>query len=148
MISFKEFCQEFAGRDKLQIIISVNKTRFNDYHLQILDEAKKETIGRHTAYKHQPHFQGGEYHGHCDLPDGSQLSYTITGNRLHPNKFPADEKIPKDAKLAIAKVLGVSVTILEAFIAFDEAGQKLLLIEVNEESKAARLLRETIFLKG
>ena len=64
----------------------------------ILDERKQATVGRRKAYKDQPHFYGDEYHGPCELPGGKEVSWTMTGKRKHPNKFPADDKIPKDAK--------------------------------------------------
>jgi hypothetical protein len=65
------------------------------------------------------------------LDGGHQISYTISGKRLHPNKFPAGDRIPKDAKLAIAKVMGVSVDLLESYIAFDDTeGTEVILFFV------------------
>lgn len=101
----------------------------------ILDEGKQATVGRRKAYKDQPHFHGDEYHGHCELPGGKEVSWTMTGKRRHPNKFPADDKIPKDAKLAVAKVLGVDPNILETYWGYDEIeGKNVFIIQESEQS--------------
>lgn len=142
MITFVEFYRKHQDSGTLRVIVSVNQVQLDRIGAQVIEESKKETVGRHTAYKHQPHIQGGEYHGHSDLPGGHQLSWTLTGKRLHPNKFPADDKIPNDAKIAVAKVLGISANLLEAYMAYDEVeGEEVLLIEAKKETKAARFLK-------
>jgi len=143
MSRLSEYLKKIQNDQKLRVIVAVDKKILDKLGKKILDEAKKVTVGRQAAFRHQPHFQGGEYHGHSDLPGGHQVSWTISGQRLHPNKFPADDKIPKDAKIAVAKVLGVSVDILEGFFAYDEQeNQDIILFELKAESRAARLLRE------
>ncbi len=127
----------------MRVIVAVDQQHLDQLGKKVLEEAKKVTVGKQTAFRHQPHFQGGEYHGHCDLSGGYQVSWTISGQRLHPNKFPADDKIPKDAKMAVAKVLGMPVDLLEGFFAYDEKENKeIILFELKGESRAARLLRE------
>lgn len=138
-----EYLEKLQKDKKLRVIVAVDPQHLNQLGKKVLEEAKKVTVGKQTAVRHHPHFQGGEYHGHCDLSGGYEVSWTISGQRLHPNKFPADDKIPKDAKTAIAKVLGVSADLLEAFIAYDEEENKeIILFELRGESRAARLLRE------
>lgn len=101
----------------MKIIILVSKAKLISL---VLNESTRTTVGQFTARRDPPHFIGDEYHGHCKLPGGKEVSWTITGSRRHPNKFPADNKIPADAKAAVAKVLNVAPSILETFIAFDE----------------------------
>jgi hypothetical protein len=125
------------------VIIAVDPRHLDLFGKKVIEEAKKITIGKYDAFKHQPHFQGGEYHGHSDLPGGYQVTWTVSGQRLHPNKFPADEKIPKDAKIVVAKVLGVPVDLLEVFIAYDEMEKKeVIVFELRGDSRAARILKE------
>jgi hypothetical protein len=112
----------------LEVIIAVDPQDVEVWGVRALEESKKITVGRRTAFKHQPHSQGDEYHGHCDLPGGYQVSWTISGRRHHPNKFPVDDKISKDAKMAVAKVLGVSVDILEGFRVYDKKGDKKIFL--------------------
>lgn len=96
-----------------------------------LDEATRVTVGNYTARRDQPHFQGDEYHAHADVPGGYEVAWGISGSRRHPNKFPAN--VPKDAKAAVAKVLGVSPDLLEAFKVYDDSiGEDVLLFEVSE----------------
>lgn len=95
---------------------------------QLLNEATQATVGNFTAHRHGPHFNGDMYHGHCDLAGGYQVSWNITGPRRHPNKFPAI--IPKDAKEAVAKVLRVEASLLEAFWVEDSSHGRQLLFEV------------------
>ncbi|BCK88264.1 hypothetical protein MIZ01_2066 [Sideroxyarcus emersonii] len=111
---------------------------------QRLTEATQKTVGNYTAHRHQPHFQGGEIHGHCDLPGGRQVSWTATGHRLHPNKFPADNKIPNDAKAAVATVLGVSTDLLECYSAFSEfENQEVFVVRKSSRTKSFKqFLRE------
>src|SRR5690606_32954821 len=70
-----------------------------------LDEATRTTVGKFTARRDQPHFHGDEYHAHVDIPGGYEVAWGKSGARRHPNKFPTN--VPKDAKVAVAKVLGV-----------------------------------------
>jgi hypothetical protein len=102
---------------RIRVIIEVSSIE-----ARRLGEIARRKVGRYTAVRHQPHFSGGEVHGHSALPGGSELSWTITGQRLHTNKFPADHKIPKDAKAAVAQVLGVDVSLLEA-VQSDQTGE-------------------------
>jgi len=98
---------------------------------QQLDEATRATVGNYTARRDQPHFQGDEYHAHADIPGGYEVAWGKSGARRHPNEFPAT--VPKDAKAALAKVLGVSVDLLETFKVHDDTiGEDVLLFEVSE----------------
>jgi hypothetical protein len=90
-------------------------------------EAARVTVGRYTARRDQPHFQGDEYHGHADIPGGYEVSWNISGSRRHPGKFPA--QIPADARAAVANVLGVDPTKLEGYRVDDD--RNTLLIEVK-----------------
>jgi hypothetical protein len=84
----------------------------------VLTEATQATVGQFTAFRHQPHFQGDEYHGHCDVGGGHHVAWRVTGPKHHPNKFPAH--VPRDAKAAVARVLNVDVSKLEEhFIILD-----------------------------
>lgn len=140
MKKLADILRDSGKQRELRIIVSLKEEDFTGLNSTVITEAKKRTVGRHDAYKHQPHFAGGEYHGHCDLEDGNQVSWTITGNRLHSNKFPADNKIPRDAKQAVADVLGVSADILEAYTAYDEVEKnEVILIELKNQRKASRL---------
>ena len=142
-MSFKEYLKQLESQKKLRVIVSINQAEQVDEIKQILDEAKKAKVGRYTAYKHQPHFQGGEYHGHSEIEKGYQVSWTVTAKRLHPNKFPADDKIPKGAKAAVAKVLGLEPSVLESFFAYDEVEQKdVILFELKNENKSVDLLEK------
>ena len=95
---------------------------------EYLTEAKKATVGRFTARRDPPHFAGDVYHGHCDVGGGHELSWSISGKRRHPSKFPA--VIPNNAKAAIAKVLGVSTDIFETYW-IREGHEQILLVETH-----------------
>ncbi len=140
-MSVKSFLEDFEVHRKAKLVISLPESHFDEIGLLQMNESK-ETTGRYVAYRHAPHFQGGEYHGHCDLPGGYQLSYTATGKRLHPNKFPSDDKVVKDAKLAIAKVLNIHVDIFESYVAYDEIEHKDVIL-LTLKSRAT-LLSEKI----
>lgn len=143
MNRLSEYLERIQNDKMLRVIVKVEQKKLGQFGKKALKEAKKATVGRRTAYKHPPHFQGGEYHGHCDLDGGRQVSWTISGQRHHPKKFPANDKIPKDAKMAVAKVLGVSVEILEGYFAYDEQEKgEAIIFELNSESRVARILRE------
>lgn len=92
----------------------------------LLGEATRAEVGRFIARRDQPHFAGDERHGHCDVGGGYEVAWTVSGIRRHPSKFPA--QIPQDAKAAVAKVLGVSPDILEAYW-IDDGGKRVLLLE-------------------
>ena len=97
---------------------------------QQLDEATRITVGKCTARRDPPHFQGDEYHAHVDIPGGYEVAWGKSGVRRHPSKFPTN--VPNDAKAAVAKVLGVNVDLLEAYKVYDEAiGEDVLLFEVS-----------------
>jgi len=136
-----EYLTKIQNDKEIKVIVSLEKSEFESFSRKLLSESKQLTVGQHTAYKHQPHFQGGEYHGHCDLPGGCQVSWTISGQRLHPSKFPADDKVPKNAKIAVAKVLGISDTKLESFTIHDPSGEMMFLLEIQDESRANRLFK-------
>ena len=95
---------------------------------ELLDEATKSRVGCFTARRDQPHFPRDEYHGHCEVGGGYEVSWTVSGRRRHPSKFPAT--VPQDAKAAVAKVLGVSPDILEAYWIEHEC-ERVLLLESN-----------------
>jgi len=103
---------------------------------QQLDEATRATVGRYTAFRHQPHFQGDDTHGHCDVGGGYEIAWCRTPPypRKHPGKFPAN--IPRDARAAVAKVLDVDPDLLEGFRIHDsEIDEDVLLIEIKQTSK-------------
>lgn len=141
MTKFTDILRDGMKQPDMRIIVSLEEEKFTGLNSTVITEAKKRTVGRYDAYKHQPHFAGGEYHGHSDLDNGDQISWTVTGKRLHQNKFPADDKIPRDAKQAVADVLGVSIDILEVYTAHDEIENKeVYLIELKKRSRAKRLI--------
>lgn len=80
----------------------------------MLNERTIKKIRRHSIRKDPPHTGGDEYHAHCTL-GGHEVCWTVSGSRRHPNKFPADSKIPNDVKSGIADTLGISVNVLECW---------------------------------
>lgn len=139
MTKFKKFVDE-AKTNELRIVISAKEDFVEAFGQQLLTETKQSTVGRYTAYKHQPHFQGGEYHGVCNTGGGCEVSWTISGKRHHPGKFPSE--IPKDARMAVAKVLGVDAKKFESFKAYDEVeGKEVLLLELREENGIEQRLK-------
>ena len=96
--------------------------------LSLLSEATRAQVGRFTARRDQPHFAGDEYHGQCDVGGGCEVGWNVSGLRRHPSKFPA--RVPHDARAAVAKVLGVSPDILEAYW-IDDNNKKVLLLEAR-----------------
>jgi hypothetical protein len=123
LIGFKEF----HNLKKIRVEAS---QKFVD-SLSTISEATRKTVGNYTARRDPPHFQGDEYHAHSDVGGGHEVAWGISGKKRHEGKFPAN--VPKDAKLAIAAVLGVEVTRLESFVAFDAVlGEKVFLIEVRD----------------
>jgi hypothetical protein len=95
---------------------------------EVLTEATRAQVGRFTARRDPPHFADDTYHGHCDVGGGHEVSWSVFGARRHLSKFPA--QIPRDAKVAVAKVLNVSPDILEAFW-IDDDGSRVLLLETR-----------------
>ena len=103
---------------------------FIEADARFLSEATRAHVGRFTARRDQPHHAGDEYHGHCDVGGGHEVAWGISGRRRHPSKFPAN--VPRDSKLAVANVLGVSVELLECYWV-EECGQKILLFELEPQ---------------
>jgi hypothetical protein len=102
---------------------------------QALEEAIRATVGRFTARRDQPHFQGDEYHAHAAIPGGYEVSWNKSGSRRHPKKFPSN--VPADARAAVAKVLKVDPNLLEGFKIFDEKiGENVFLLEITEPNGA------------
>jgi hypothetical protein len=98
---------------------------------QTLEEATKAKVGRFTARRDPPHFQGDEYHAHAEIPGGYEVSWGISGRRRHPNKFPAN--VPADARAAVATVLDVDPDLLEGCEIDDETiGERVFLLELRE----------------
>ena len=125
MMTFKEFLYRTGFLKPGKILIVVD-----DVERQVLNEATRATVGRTTARRDPPHYQGDEYHGHADLPGGYQVGWGVSGKHRHEGKFPA--QIPKDARLAVAKVLGVDPSILEGYKCFDVAlREDIFIIEIR-----------------
>lgn len=99
--------QDVEKKSSKQIDGCNNQSSLNQ---QSIDEATHSTVGKYTARRDQPHFQGDEYHAHVTIP-GGEASWRESGSRRHPNKFPS--KIPHAAKEAAAKVLEVDVETLQ-----------------------------------
>lgn len=96
-----------------------------------VNEATLKKIGRYTIRKDPPHTGGDEYHAHCQL-GGHEVCWTASGNRRHPNKFPADSKIPNDVKSGIADILGISTDMLECWRTQASAGEDIYLVTISE----------------
>jgi hypothetical protein len=125
IMSFKAFCRRYIGTkksDPQKIRVEMPKALF---------EATRAKIGRFTARRDPPHFQGDEYHAHADVP-GGEVCWGVSGRRRHPNKFPAH--VPDDARSAVAAVLEIDPDLLEAYEIDDELiGEKVLLLEVRDK---------------
>lgn len=101
---------------------------------QLLNEQTHSTVGKYTARRDQPHFQGDSYHAHVEIPGGYEVSWNASGSRRHPNKFPTN--VPHDVKAAAAKVLGVKVDLLETFTIMDDAiGENVWLFEYKQPTR-------------
>lgn len=123
MIRFKDFVAPKKIRVEVPPTFEVSSP-------ERVDEATRATVGNYTARRDKPHFQGDEYHAHADVPGGFEVGWGRSGARRHPKKFPAE--VPHDAKAAVAKVLGVDVSILECYKVRDEIIQEdVYLIEVK-----------------
>ena len=120
-LAFKDYYKYLEGINCRGFKIEINEA--------LHAEATRATVGRFTAHRNQPHFTGDQYHGHCDVGGGYHVAWTVSGKRRHPSKFPA--RVPQNAKAALAKVLNVSVDLLESFWV-REAGRRVLLFEVRE----------------
>ena len=130
----KGFIEWLNERAIKKIRVEVPKSIFPRVVVQ-LDEATRATVGRYTARRDPPHYQGDEYHGHTEgLPGGYEASWGVSGARRHTSKFPAT--VPADAKAAVAKVLGVDPKLLESYeIVDEETNEKMYLIEIKEVSE-------------
>ena len=106
------------------IRIVINHSRLD---LANLCGATRVTVGRYMA-RDPPHFQGDQYHGHCKLAGGGEASWNVDGPRRHLNRFPANDKIPMDAKLAIAKVLGVDKPEVFGFL---DNGETIFILKIR-----------------
>jgi hypothetical protein len=112
MMTFKQFLYQIGYLKSKKVLIVLD-----DPETQILNEATRATVGRYTARRDKPHYQGDEYHAHVDL-GGYEVGWGKSGQRRHEGKFPA--QIPNDARAAVAKVLGVDANLLEGYRYFDE----------------------------
>jgi hypothetical protein len=117
--------ESFKTMKKIKKIFVIN-------NVSMVLENKTSKVGNFEARKDQPHFQGDEYHGHCEF-NGYEISWGISGKRRHENKFPA--VIPKKAREAVAKVLGIDAQKLECFKIKDENNEIIYLLEINNEDK-------------
>ena len=129
---------ESIGKDK-KVVVSMPLNIFTKFESKIISEGRfTKMVGRIPVQKDSPHFDGGEYHGHVNLPGGKQISYTVSGKRLHPNKFP--KKVPEYVKNAIAQVLKVDPNLLESYEVYDETEKsKVILIEFKQ-TEAEKLI--------
>jgi hypothetical protein len=93
---------------------------------QLLTEARYTTVGNFTARKDGPHFNGDEYHAHVPLPGGYELSWGVSGQRRHPNKFPAI--VPNNGRLAAATSLNVDPAKLESYISYDVDNNEFVIL--------------------
>lgn len=125
--------ERMSFKDYYEYIEAAQNNGFKlEVDAELLAEAAKAKVGRFTARRDQPHFVGDEYHGQCNVGGGHQIGWTKSGKRRHPSKFSA--KVPRDAKAAVAKVLGVEVDILEAYW-ITEDDHKMLLFETTSITK-------------
>lgn len=119
-----------------KIIVLLNKNRIN-----ILNESRR-TRGE-PARKDSPHVPGDLIHAHKKLSGGYEIAWDIEGNRKHPNKFPADNKIPHTAKAEIARLLKVDPNVLEAYQGYDVVeGEEVFII--SEKKLANRVLEKVV----
>ena len=133
-MTFKQFIAKLRPKVTKKIRIEVPAEFAQQLHdsanREVLKEATRETVGRYTARRDPPHFQGDEYHGHAELPGGYEASWGVSGKRRHPTKFPA--AVPADARVALAKVLGVDADLLEGFLIYDnQVKETVLLLELK-----------------
>jgi len=140
MKSFKQFSKEInSSGDDPHVIVILPLDVLENLESKICNEGRyTKKVGKHKVHKDSPHFSGGEYHGHVDMPGGKQVSYTMSGNRLHPNKFPS--QVPQGVKNAIANVLGISSDLLESYKAYDEIKSTTVYLLELKQTKAGKLL--------
>ena len=125
IVSFSDFLNHTEAVAKLRKLIV-------ELPQELLTEATRKNVGNFEARRDPPHFNGDEYHGHCEIPGGYEVSWGVSGKRRHPNKFPA--VVPKDARAAVAKVLGVNDNLLEAFVSYDpDVNEYFLLLEYKTQ---------------
>lgn len=138
-MKFKKFLQESNASEKdIKIIVSLPKEVYETFESTICNESRHtKKYGKHPVHKDSPHFNGGEYHGHVDMPGGKQVTYTVSGDRLHKNKFP--NQVPQSVKDSISQALGVNSDMLESYEAFDEIEQTPVFLLVYKQSKSAKL---------
>src|SRR3954469_22135371 len=103
--------------DPRHIVVETIGSQF-DEGIRLIEEGFTKDVDGINVRKDDPHFQGDDLHVHIELPGGYELSWMRNGRRRHPKKFPAN--VPNNTKVAAAKVLGVSPTILEWFEVEDE----------------------------
>jgi hypothetical protein len=126
ILTFKEFLKL-----KKKVIVEAPIEVLKSHETwQRLDEATRAKVGRFQARRDQPHFHGDEYHAHAKIGGGYEVSWNVSGSRRHPNKFPA--QIPKDARAAVAAVLGVDPSLLESFKVCDPTFGMVYLLEYKD----------------
>jgi uncharacterized protein YozE (UPF0346 family) len=81
--------------------------------------------GRFSIQRDPLHGADDEFHGHCDIGCGCEVALTVACVCRHFFKSPA--LVPPDAKVAVAKVLGVSPDLFEAYWIEDNEKRVLLL---------------------
>jgi hypothetical protein len=73
-MTFKQFIAKLRPKVTKKIRIEVPAEFAQQLHdsanREVLKEATRETVGRYTARRDPPHFQGDEYHAHAELPGG------------------------------------------------------------------------------
>ncbi len=116
-----------------KIVVLVSKQQ-----IDMINESRK-TRGE-PARKDSPHFPGDILHAHKKLPGGYEVAWDREHNRRHPNKFPADDKIPKAAKIEIAKLLKIDPNLLESFQGFDEIEGEDVFIVREKRSISERII--------
>jgi hypothetical protein len=135
ILGFRAFFAKKGKKKKIRVEVPETFAKRAEEQRSILMlEASRHKEGRYTAYRHQPHFGGDEYHGHADISGGYEVSWGVSGRRRHPSKFPGN--VPNDARIAVAKVLNVDPNLLEGYEMFDETvGGDVLLLELIEATK-------------
>ncbi len=103
-----------------------NKIIVYDEHNMILESRRYKQFRRFNVGIDSPHFNGGEKHGHIEY-NGHEYSWTITGKRLHGNKF--SNHVPNKIKQAMADALKVPVNILEAYYFDSEEDGRVIIVE-------------------
>ena len=143
MLSSIELTAKPESAKQIRVIIEADQLYLDQFGMNAIRQAKNSASSVYPQHLKQLHLQGGEYHGHCDMNDGSRISWTLSGLRLHPDKFPADNKISADVKIAVAKILGVRVNRMESFFAFDDQESKaVIILKIKTASIIDCLLRE------